>query len=228
MIVQITLLLAALSSTLASAAPVPRETALQHLNESIASVRKHASTGSSEMGKVLVTNLARPAGDDPRVLAVCDEIVSNSTDTYTIVQVADAINTMLVFHRQVILKQGRIGKVAALIRRLTASENLDIRLRAARVFRLLGPKYAAERISVYTDIFRAASTATLDDHARWELIRAIQETIDSTAPDLRAAIRDLSEKQGLVKFLEDFLNDQRIPGRGQGLDRLLKKWKALK
>lgn len=211
-----------------SASGISRKDARNARDRNIQRVREFKGARPNEMTEVLVWYLARPIGDDPKVIALCEELIAQASSTDTVSRTLDGVGAIVDFHRKS-LSAAKLASISQILKKVLSQENLRNRLQAAGIIARMGPKFRADSRLAYIKILQDAAAANLDDDTRWDLVRAIELLLERKEAAVFPAIRELTERQGLLSYFESHLDDSRAPGRGSDLQALRAKWKeALK
>lgn len=199
----------------------------RELEKQMQLARTYIDKDPAELSKIVVWTFARPAGADSRILAFCDEVIVKSRTVESALRGTDCVTTAIDFHKDEILKKKLGSKVRVAAKHAVAKELLPIKLAGANLLLLLDEKNPAAANQAYAQIFQDASTRSLSDDDRWALIRSIRQFSTTNLPEVRTAIAQLTQKQKLIEFFKQNMSDERAPGRGADLERLLVEWGTL-
>ncbi len=220
--------MAAAVSSAASAGPSSsKKIDARALEKQMQLARTYIDNDPAELSKIVVWSFARPAGADPRILAFCDEVIVKSHTVDSALRGTDCIATAMDFHKDEILKKKRGSKIKVAASHAIAKDALPIKLAGANLLLLLGEKEITAANQAYAKIFQDAAERPLDDNDRWALIRSIKQFVATNQPEVRAAITQLTQKQRLIEFFRQNKSDERAPGRGADLEKLLNQWETL-
>lgn len=142
-----------------------REDGLQYIGTNLELVREQLNGDPAVLDRILIGDLARPVGDDPRVLALCEEIIDKSTNTAIIDSATACIDVIAGIHRGSISPQELPRVAASLHKALERTHNLETQLHVATAFERLGEGYRDDIDDIFRKRFKAAKRDQLSDSA---------------------------------------------------------------
>ncbi|MBI5625145.1 MAG: hypothetical protein HY924_15315 [Elusimicrobia bacterium] len=224
-----TLILAILAASFATSAPasaggISRETAKEKLGQNIERVRELMNSNPEEMGEILGWDMARPIGDDPKVLALCDEVILKSTNPASALRAVGAVQTIMTFHDKKISRQHRRRAIVGVLEHGLANKNLIVQLQAADGYRLLDRK---EMARAYIRIFQTPGLQVDDDDVRWSMILGVKRLFDNMNANASSAIKAVTDRYDLLGFFERSVQEGRFRGTKEDNERLLHRWRGI-
>jgi hypothetical protein len=198
---------------------VEREDAMQTRDGNIEFASKFMNTPSPIFEETLIWGMARPIGDDPRVLDAFVQVITKSSNTANVRIAVDAIDTALGFHRQEIPKSKDVVLADAL-RRALRYDDFRLRHSVASAFESLGPEYEDEVSSLYRQWLSRARQRNLPVQEQVKEVGCyrIQEALDLCKEVVEkssdtAAISDvlISLGDGVSKSREPIVREKARP-----------------
>lgn len=205
------------------AGTISRQEGLEQLDRNIEEVRKFMNSDPEKMDQTLAWYIVRPVGDDPRVLALCDEIIQGSTNPISVLRAVSDVEGIMTFHGERIAKARRKKAVEAVLRHALSNTSPLVRLQAADALRLVDKKAMTR---AYVDIFNAP-TIQVDDNVRWSMILGVKRLLDSGQAPERNVVRTATEKYGLLDFLEVAIKAGRFRGKKEDNEALIQRLRVV-
>lgn len=219
------LLVIGVASVLASSSP-SRAVAKKYAKESIAQVRKNISSNPEEVEDYLVWQLARPIGDDPRVLALCREVAEKGTSTETLSSVLGALDIINEWHPARSSRDKQKAQIAEIARLLMRHENWRVKTGAIRVISNLGSPYAEEAARFYIDILSSPNPGGNTDPQQRDLAYqlAIRRLLELKWKDSYPAIQAATRKYGLLDSFRKWLEEEPKRIKLSHNEKFLEEW----
>ena len=202
-----------------------RTDALEMLDRNVAKIRLEMNASPIDATQRLMT-LGASIGDEPRVIAICDEVIRTSTNTISRRGAVDALKTTMALHGLSVRLHGRTSSVAHALEGALDDVDTQLRLQAIEVYVSLGGRYGRKAEKLYADAFGTAHS-DVDDESKGELIRAIRPLIYSKDSALHAAIRLAVNRANLIPFVQNRVGDPILAGSKVEDEQLLQKLQAV-
>jgi hypothetical protein len=199
---------------------------IRQVDKSIQAGRAQIDKDIPELSRIATWILARPIGDDPRVLAFCDEVIVKSTTTRSALRGTDCLETAVIFHRDELAQKRLLPRIRVSAEHALGKDSVSVNLAGAKLLFSIGAKN--DSYAAYSRVFQKASNVSLDDDTKWDLIRAINALLDVKVQSLQNSILDVTSKQNLLDYFKQNISDERAPGRGEDLQIFLRNWQAKK
>ncbi len=161
------------------------------MDSSVVLVRASLNDNPEYVKNVLIWDMARPAGDDPRVSETCAYFIDNSTNTQNVVVALQALGVVSGK-----LPSDKKPQIADIIRRAFRHDNLRIQAVAAAQLGALGHEYRSEANKLDREIFKRYHKAVPDEQLIQELgyiegdsdsLKLISDVIDKSTSSAAAA-----------------------------------------
>ena len=177
-------------------------------------VRALIERDPNEAGVRLVYDIVRPMGDDPRVLEFCEDLIAHGTNPAAAEVVLGATRSIVLYYGDEIKNAKRVPIVLRIVDIGLQNPSVGVRLAAAEVIKVLGPRYDARLQSAYVEVFAAEVAPTVDDGARKDMVRVIRGLLQRSKSDrkIRSLIRTATEKYNLLAFFRSRIDVPQQPG----------------
>jgi hypothetical protein len=202
---------------------ISRQAGLEQLDRNVNEVRRLMNSDPERMDQTLAWYIVRPVGDNPRVLALCDEIIQKSTNPKSVLHAVGDVEGMLIFHGARIAKAHRKKAVEAVLRHALEHPSPLVQLQSAETLRLIDKDVM---VRAYVNILNSPAIS-VDDNVRWSMVLGVRRLLESDRAETRNVVRTASEKYGLVDFLDAALNQGNFRGKREEIETLLQKWRAV-
>ena len=182
----------------AAQAPYTREMALKAMDAS-SWMARHSLNDPKALNNVLIWDMARPAGDDPRVLDTCIYVIDHTTNTESASVALSAL--------ELVASKAPKGKplIAATLQRIYKRENFQLQIAVVRVFLQMGDEYRAAGYQLGQDILKRYRTKVPDE----TLVRQVPYL--ETVPESFQLASDVIEKSTNSAAVAQAVDDLRGP-----------------
>ena len=205
-----------------------RKEAVAAMGANIETVRKAMNSDPKEVQRTLIWHMADPAGDDPRVLALCSELIEKSTSSATVWYAARAIGGVVDAHiRHKTLDNERKRQIAAILRKTAGYDDHRVRMTAARDLERLGGLYQREALELYVSILSSPRDAADQTRRRRNRIDAIREILRLDGEKAAASIQKATDDDDLIKFFESEIPAGSSPVVQEENRSFLEHWKRV-
>lgn len=205
----------------------PRKSAIKYMDLHVERVRAAMNSDPKEVKHTLIWTMSNPAGDDPRVLALCSEIIEKSTNTTSIWHAVGAVGGVIDAHKRFgTLDKRRKSEIASVLRRALKIQEQRTSFHAARQLKRLGEEYLDVAFEFYLQYLSTPSLEADPNRRRRNYIAAIRELIEFGRPQAAAAIRRITEDQELLEFYKLQIRNIKNPIVKREREEFIKRWKT--
>lgn len=206
-----------------------RSTALKSADQSIAKVRESPDS-VDVLDDYLIMLLARPIGDDPRVLALCDEVAARGTNTEALGRVLGALEVINQWHPAKAGRDKQKEQIAAAARKIQARDSWTLKNRAAGLLGSLGGKYADEAEQHYVALLKSDSPEGASTPAQRDEVytNAIRQLIKLQRKSAYPLIRKVTKKHDLLATLKKWIaEDPSRRNAWMGNEKFVLEWERV-
>lgn len=188
--------------------PYDRAMALQAMDGSVG-MAKLAMNNPVELETLLIWDMARPAGDDPRVLGTCYYVIDHSTTPRSIAVAADTIGFIAErWHQQ--LPKNSEAAMASALRRAMQMNDFAVKSAVAKSFGRLGTTFEADRASVVNSLV-LQYRGKVADH---QLVPLVLEDESPWATGLISEVVDKSSDPQALDQIAGYFEEHPAPAKG--------------
>lgn len=202
-----------------------RADALERLDRNIAKVRLEMNPSPIDATQRLL-EMATSAGDDPRVLAICGEVIRTSTNTISRRGAVDALKAAMSLHGIAIRMRGRTADVSRGFEAALTAKDTQLRLEAIEGYISLGGKQRRRAESLYALALKDIPANT-DDGTKATLVRTIRPLLASKDAQLSSSIKQAVTRADLVAFVKNKIGDPILAGSKDEDQKLLRQLEAV-
>lgn len=130
-----------------------RQRALKHLDKWTKIVRQNMDTRPDDVGQLLAYGMARDIGDDPRVLDLCEEVITKSKNPVSVDHAVGALYLILIWHTPVTATRRR-ERLRRVLNEALEHPEWGIKLSAASTLDKMSTKDAKTSHDLYVKILR--------------------------------------------------------------------------
>lgn len=204
-----------------------RKAALANMDRNVERVRQMMDGDTKELERLLIWYMANPAGDHPKILAVCTEIIEKSTKPANVWVAVQAVGSVIDAHsRRKTLTDKRKTAIAEALKKAQSAQDLRVKFWATDTIARLGGPYTQEANSFYLRLLQE-SRSPRDDDDRWGYVRAIKSLMDARYPEADAAIRKFTVDHEMLSFYQSNLRAGTQPGSKSEGEKFLDRWQIL-
>lgn len=212
----------------------PRGVAKKSIEDSLTNVKKYADSDSEALSGYLLDMLAIPIGDDPRVLAACEDVLSRTNRPSNVRVVAQALHVIAKEHLRLWGRAEQKARIAAITRMTLAKGNANndrsIQYAVPRILAALGGKYAEEAEAYYVNLLKSPIPFGESDAAKRDSVyrHVIAELIEHQRHGSYPLIREMTLKYDLLNSFKSWVaEDSSRRLKFSHNDELIRRWEAI-
>lgn len=206
-----------------------RADALRGFSSQRKRILSNINSDPAEVSHRLIWEVVRPMGDDPRVLELCDQLVSQSTNPITAVVAFDAVGGILDLYAEQIKSSGGTKKILLLIDKGLGHKEMRVKIAALKTLQSLGAEGQSKQSTAYMKVFRDTPVVQVNYETNLEMLRLVLPFVKDAKvnPAHRQILKSAAEKYNLMSILRSRVDDPALVGTPKEKLQAFETWKEI-
>lgn len=205
-----------------------RSEAIKQLDANAARVRAVMNTDSKEVTRTLIWYMANPAGDQPKVLELCADLISKSALPDSVLAAVHGVGGVIDAHvRRKSLTKERKDEIARPLRAAATSTDQRVRFAAVRQLERLGESYLREAVGLYQSFLDKPLDASDEIKRRKNRIDAIRELLRIDGTEAADSIRKATREDDLLSAFAAQTPQSLSPVVKKETEKFVERWKTV-